>query len=641
MRAQVDSPNKTEPSTVEKKQTNGLRQAPTPQPTSSGTTIPLSTLPATTPESLPILSLFNNAILTSNGSTNGPNDSISREFNTGTLRPATYESSPHYRKARIKRAKICETLTELLPSQAAMCEIFEMGGFWWDLLRSLHFYSFSEDPKMTIQSYVFLALNQDNPAVIGCAISWLAMSLQCLPSHFDTDHLRLPLSLNDLTQQYVSTVEQLIVCDDEIAVSLEGIECIIIQAQFHGNVGRPRKSWTLIRRALSHALLLGLHRSLPQDSTAPLPHFQRRENVWWHLVQCDAYLSLLLGLPNFVVPTFLDTDIENMTAAGCICDEYYRRKLALLVGKISQRNHAIPTSLATALSTTIQIDHELEVLARHLPPLHRTPLMPILHSIKDLRTNHDSVITNFWHYQAKLYLHLPFMLQSPGDSQFDYHRTACLAASREIVQVYVRMRVLGGPQLNPCRIVDFQVFTAAVILILGLLGYRPTLVRQDINQDAEDWNLIYKTMGTLGEVALEPENLVAVQCFQALETLVSISNGQISADENSSGRKIFIPYLGMIHVTPGSSYVTRAAQGAANHLGEATSQATARAQAQNPVIDIDVFSAPFFGNNVQNMNWVPPAADPQEFPLPDAIAMDIDQDWSWMLNPDYQMNLQD
>jgi hypothetical protein len=132
-------------------------------------------------ECLPVLSLFDNDILTSNRADNILNDSMSREFSTGTLRPESYETSHHLRKSGIKRANICEVLTELFPSQAPMYEILETSGIWSDLLRKLLPYTSCEDEESLVQNYVFVALNQDNLFFIGCAMSWLAISLQCLP----------------------------------------------------------------------------------------------------------------------------------------------------------------------------------------------------------------------------------------------------------------------------------------------------------------------------------------------------------------------------------------------------------------------------------------------------------------------------
>jgi hypothetical protein len=254
-----------------------------------------------------------------------------------------------------------------------------------------------------------------------------------------------------------------------------------------------------------------------------------------------------------------------------------------------------------------------------------------------LLANHESIIMHFWHDQAKAYLHLPFMLQSPSSSEFDCNRTACISGSREVVQVYIRMRELAGGRTSLCRLVDFQVFMAAAIVILGLLGYRPRSTPRNYSQEAEDWNLVYQTMEVLRVVSDEPENFIAAQCFQALEALVSIGNGQFSTNGEASGRKIFIPYFGMINVAPGSSFMNGTTQDAETHVQEVDIPSTTSSQANNPIIDIDVFNAFSFGNGLQSLNSVPQPF-PNDILLPDTLAMDIDQDWSWMLNTDYQMN---
>ncbi|KAK5313080.1 hypothetical protein LTR93_011075 [Exophiala xenobiotica] len=597
---------------------------------------PLSALSPTAANNLPILSLFDDTILTRSETKNAIYDSISREFPTGSLRPVNYQSTPHFRMSRMKRARICEALTDLLPSQSAMCEVLEFGEIWWDLLRTLHPYMCCEEDKMSIQSYVLLAPNQDNPCILGSALSWLAMSMQCLPMSYGTGQLSLPMPLNDLAQHYVSTIDRLIVCDDEISVSLEGIECILIQGQFYGNIGRPRKAWTIIRKALSHALLLGLHKTTSQASTTPSPHHQRRENVWWHLVQIDAYLSLMLGLQNFTKVPLADSQAELLAGPGTISCHLYRKKLFTVISKIGDRNQAMQISSDTTLTTTMEINQELDALSRHLQPISWSLIMPSqTYSVKDALGNYENIITHFWHHQAKAYLHLPFMLQSPSSSEFDCNRTACISGSREVVRVYIRMRELAGGRINLCRIVDFQVFMAAVIVILGLVGYRPMSAPRNYSQEAEDWNLVYQTMGILRVVSAEPENFIAAQCFQALEALVSFASGQFSTNGGASGRKIFIPYFGMIHVAPVSSVLNRTTRGAAPYLQEVDLPPATSSQANNPIIDINVFDAFTFGDGLQNFNSGPQSAGvPNDALLPDTLAMDIDQDWSWMLNTD-------
>lgn len=139
-------------------------------------------------------------------------------------------------------------------------------------------------------------------------------------------------------------------------------------------------------------------------------------------------------------------------------------------------------------------------------------------------------------------------------------------------------------------------------------------------------------------VSAEPENLIAAQCFQALEALVSIANGQFSTNGEVSGRKIFIPYFGIINVTPVSSFTNGTTQGAAPHLQEVDLPPATSSEANNPIIAIDVFNAFSFDNGLQNLNSVPQPGVPNDILLPDTLAIDIDQDWNWMLNTEYQMN---
>jgi hypothetical protein len=86
---------------------------------------------------------------------------------------------------------------------------------------------------MNLPSYVLMALNQDNPVVIGCALCWISLSIQHLPADFESSHLILPLPLSDLMELYIKTVDKFVVADEELSMSLEGIENILLLAQFY------------------------------------------------------------------------------------------------------------------------------------------------------------------------------------------------------------------------------------------------------------------------------------------------------------------------------------------------------------------------------------------------------------------------
>ena len=206
------------------------------------------------------------------------------------------------------------------------------------------------------------------------------------------------------------------------------------------------------------------------------------------------------------------------------------------------------------------------------------------------------------------------------------------------------MRELSGGRINLCRVIDFQTFTAAVILILGLLGYSPQSIPEDSNQTTKDWALIYQIMDVLRNVSCERENLTAVQCLQGLQTLATICRGHFPSEERTFKCRIFVPYFGMISIYPGSKYATPAqaqslSQVSMESLNERTQPVTDSAQlrAGDPVIEIDVFNAPFLGSIVEDQNGIIQPMGSSGISLPDILAMDIDQDWSWMLNQTYQM----
>ena len=588
-------------------------------------------------ESFPVLSLFDNDILTSDGK-DSFGDTIYREFSTGSLKQRSIESSPHYQRSRIKRARVCEALTELLPSHTAMYEILETGGFWWNMLRKMYPSMCSEDEKMTLHTFVFLALNQDNPTVIACALSWIVLAINCIPPNLEKELARLPLPAADLVERYVSDVDRLIVCDDELSISLEGIENILLQSQFYGNIGRPRKSWTTIRRGLSHAVLLGLHRAANLSSTQS-PQTRRRESVWWHLVECDSYLSLLLGLPSFMI-TMSNPKVEVINGSTTSSLQY-KRILSTMAGRVSHINHS---NLASSLSNSMEIDHDLDRLASLMTPRWWRLVAPSEDPSIDPLELHEQIVTQFCYHQTKAYLHLPFMVQCPSDNQYDHNRLQCLRASREMGLIYIKMRELSGGRINLCRVIDFQTFTAAVILILGLLGYSPQSIPEDSNQTTKDWALIYQIMDVLRNVSCERENLTAVQCLQGLQTLATIGRGHFPSEERTFKCRIFVPYFGMISIYPGSKYATPAqaqslSQVSMESLNERTQPVTDSAQlrAGDPVIEIDVFNAPFLGSIVEDQNGITQPMGSSGISLPDILAMDIDQDWSWMLNQTYQM----
>jgi hypothetical protein len=130
---------------------------------------------------------------------------------------------------------------------------------------------------------------KQHPTAIARTLLYISICLQQLPPNFNTKQLHFPTSVESRIDRYISTVQTLITSDDELVTTIEGLECLILQGVFHINSGNPRRAWLTFRRALNIAQLMGLHK---RDTPVP-----GGRAMWFHVVQADRYLGLLLGMP--------------------------------------------------------------------------------------------------------------------------------------------------------------------------------------------------------------------------------------------------------------------------------------------------------------------------------------------------------
>jgi hypothetical protein len=107
----------------------------------------------------------------------------------------------------------------------------------------------------------------------------------------------------------------------------------------------------------------------------------------------------------------------------------------------------------------------------------------------------------------KAFIHLPFMLESSMDQRVEYSRTANTKATW-LISRHEKPGWRG--RVCMCKVIDFQGFTAAVLLLLGLLSYGHISPAQDLQQQESDWQLIEITTEILRRVTTEEGNSVAI-----------------------------------------------------------------------------------------------------------------------------------
>lgn len=214
-------------------------------------------------------------------------------------------------------------------------------------------------------------------------------------------------------------------------------------------------------------------------------------------------------------------------------------RCAIVCGKIIDRNM---TSDKPSFSKAMELDEELESIASSLPKdwwsiPKDLEYLPQTSELDDLR---EQLLQQFYFFWVKLYLHLPFLVESPAGSPRSFSRVACIESAKQILRRYrlLRCRTKTGFCLFECKTTDFACFTAAVVLLVGTFHCSASSRSPSMDEDLE---LIAATDRILLGEEFEKDCKVAAQCRKVLQML-SLREPE-TADEC---REVMIPYFGAV-----------------------------------------------------------------------------------------------
>lgn len=145
-------------------------------------------------------------------------------------------------------------------------------------------------------------------------------------------------------------------------------------------------------------------------------------------------------------------------------------------------------------------------------------------------------------YSLRNHIHLPFVLRNSPDRKYHFSTMMALESSRKMIEVYNVLRDTRRPVLRLCNLVDFHALTAALIIILLLLGDSSIY---SMDQHEEDWQLIYSLIRAMNHAALAVPNSVAAQAAQLLE---EISKLRYDVSRSHQTFHAVVPYFGEIKI---------------------------------------------------------------------------------------------
>ncbi|TVY73556.1 Dehydrocurvularin biosynthesis regulator [Lachnellula suecica] len=376
----------------------------------------------------------------------------------------------------------------------------------------------------TAKEFILHYLDSGVPSRAAKSILWLALCIQQLPNSF-AQQRQLPSQQKILVDSYLSGADTLLSINQDSEKTFEDVQCLMLRAKLYINMGKPRKCWLDTRHAMNLCILLGLHHV--KDNTE-----EHHRAMWTQIWEFDRYMSATLGFPYGIAESHPGLSAE---LAGKHFTARAMYNIAIIAGHITDRNQNFNK---VSYSATANIEKELESCQAAIPTdwwdTISTPDIPLyeLYGRQSIK---------IYYYQACRNLHLPYVLQASKDKRYEHNKKAAMNASREMIKAYRTLRSNGGDSIIMCDLMDFQVFSSAVLIVIELIS-QPS---DCIYQEGEDWGLVQNVTQHFDSVAAGMECSVAGQAAQLLEYLSMAHQGTYTGPE---GYEAVIPYFGKVRI---------------------------------------------------------------------------------------------
>lgn len=400
----------------------------------------------------------------------GPASQSSRTLST----PGSDNAAPDLAaKARSNRYdKISKTLHALFPAQRDVDAIIKgtSGGYFVTTL----FHNRRDYLAGNCESESDLAIIphiNSHPTVLARRLLQLCICMQQLSPAFNRGELTLKTSLSKGMARIMGTVAALVTSNDELIGTSEGLQSLMLQGIWHSNAGNLRKAWLSNRKALSLAQLMGIDRGntrafKPADHVTNPRQLASAPGVWFRIVYCDRFISLLLGLP---IGTY---DDSFATEEAMLQDDPQERLVkahTIIAARISERNS---NRTAQTYAMTQEIDVQLEAAGRAInQEWWQEPILDRFASPSKMAEMVCAFIHQIHHFDLLVLLHIPYMLRDPAESRYEHSRVTCIRASREVLKRFVNFRTIINSAFS-CRHVDYSALIASMTLLLSYLGSR-------------------------------------------------------------------------------------------------------------------------------------------------------------------------
>lgn len=454
----------------------------------------------------------------------------------------TWESAPPIRTLADKKDQepvdpIRRALVALLPSQHDADVIFESSNGWM-ILNGMYKPSkeifVRKDPETYALDMSVIA--EQRTIIVARTLLHLATCICSLPPEFEVSRLRNIWNLDATMENYVTTVTSLVTSSDEQLLTLPGLETLLLLATYNLNIANLRQAWLIVRRAMNLAHLMGFHRIVQVQSIPPVDAIETAAWIWRNLVDLDRVLGLHLRLPfasdDYPITEDLAPHINHRSRLATLC-----RQVSELDGEVTPQSYVQALALDEKLESMMKEQPKEFWDVPNVPPTART-----LESYEVL----ERLMVQIWHFELKIFVHLPFLLRAPHESRFEYSKVAALQASRNIVMRWFALRNAGITQAC-ARFGEMGVFIAAMTLTLDILIDMAMKEKAEVQKaKGSDFAMICRVIGELEKLGkATTREKIAARSAVALKKILS----SLDPSKQTQGKaRLTVPYFGTIEM---------------------------------------------------------------------------------------------
>jgi hypothetical protein len=303
-------------------------------------------------------------------------------------------------------------------------------------------------------------------------------------------------------------LEHFIFSDDRYMNTIEGLHAEIIGGVLHGEKGQNKRCWSTWRKALEHAQALGLHKTRMTNDA---------ELVWHAIYNFDRFQSMLVGRPHGIQDAHCKPSELNFRpgAGGVDLMDFVIFELGKIAGKISDHvqkfNGPDPPSPYELVELNQELAHFLFKLPEDFWQVESN--MPSTDIMKNGAWR-SKILSQLTYYQTCVSLHLPYMLQSFKNPQYEYLRDRCIQDCRNFAFIYNQFRNPSNPLPVKPRTFDSVGCAATLVLLFGITS--DGQVHKAWEQGGVDIGLVESLVEVLGRVAEETNDRSARESFDLI-----------------------------------------------------------------------------------------------------------------------------